>query len=354
MRFRLQATQSQGPIRAPQCRAKPQLVDAFHGRPGCWRQLDAAPNGTRDNHSTSNLGSRRSSKGTDSRSNIIRHSIKGSIRGHSSISSGGGNHVVRVPSLGDSITEGTVSKWLVGEGSVVNAEDVLCLLETDKVSVEITAKVAGKVVNITAAVGNNVLVGGELALIEPLSPGEAAAADADGTTAAAPGVAVAPVQAPQAGAGDAAAEAPTLQRRTPTILFRSVRNRLERLGLLPHPKQSQPQPQQAQQHLLLQQQQQRKPQGEASSSSCIQHAPSTAVDSHVTVIRYAAMEDLPPCLQRPKLSAEEVQVINEGGLANADNAVRAWTVSLCFSPRNPEPAAVAAASAKGTKKGPPS
>ena len=50
---------------------------------------------------------------------------------------------VKVPSLGESITEGTVAKWFKNKGEFVNKDEVLLELETDKVSQEIYAQDSG-------------------------------------------------------------------------------------------------------------------------------------------------------------------------------------------------------------------
>ena len=50
---------------------------------------------------------------------------------------------IKVPAMGESITEGTVSRWLVKEGETVNQGDVLLELETDKVNIEISAEESG-------------------------------------------------------------------------------------------------------------------------------------------------------------------------------------------------------------------
>ena len=50
---------------------------------------------------------------------------------------------IRVPTLGESITEATVAKWLKNEGDGVNADEPLVELETDKVSVEVPSPASG-------------------------------------------------------------------------------------------------------------------------------------------------------------------------------------------------------------------
>lgn len=154
--------------------------------------------------------------------------------------------VVRVPALGESTTDGTVSKWLYGVGSVVTAEEVLCVLENGTKSVNVSTKVTGRIVSITAGAGSRVVAGGELAVIEPLSSSASATEEEAATTAEATPEAATGAMVPHEAAAFVASGG-SLSRRTPSILFRSVRNRLERLGLLPHQQQQQPQQQQQQQ-----------------------------------------------------------------------------------------------------------
>jgi 2-oxoglutarate dehydrogenase E2 component (dihydrolipoamide succinyltransferase) len=94
---------------------------------------------------------------------------------------------VMVPTLGESVTEATVSTWFKAEGDTVEADEMLCELETDKVSVEVPAPAAGTLTKILAKEGDTVQAAGKLA--EMSSGGGAApakAAEAAPATAAAP------------------------------------------------------------------------------------------------------------------------------------------------------------------------
>ncbi|MBL3610830.1 2-oxoglutarate dehydrogenase complex dihydrolipoyllysine-residue succinyltransferase [Rhodovulum sulfidophilum] len=82
---------------------------------------------------------------------------------------------VMVPTLGESVTEATVSTWFKQAGDKVERDEMLCELETDKVSVEVPAPAAGVLKEILAAEGATVEAGGQLAV---LSSGEGAAASA--------------------------------------------------------------------------------------------------------------------------------------------------------------------------------
>ena len=65
---------------------------------------------------------------------------------------------IKVPALGESVTEATVSKWLVKAGDSVAIDQPLCELETDKVTVEVNASVTGAVVDLAVAEGATVQV----------------------------------------------------------------------------------------------------------------------------------------------------------------------------------------------------
>lgn len=97
-----------------------------------------------------------------------------------------------VPTLGESVTEATVGKWLKAAGDSVAKDDVLVELETDKVAVEVSAEDAGTLSEIVAAEGDTVEIG---ALLGRLG-------GANGAAKAAP--AAAPAAAPKAAAAPAA------------------------------------------------------------------------------------------------------------------------------------------------------
>ncbi|MGC9370462.1 MAG: biotin/lipoyl-containing protein, partial [Paracoccaceae bacterium] len=82
---------------------------------------------------------------------------------------------VMVPTLGESVTEATVSTWFKQVGDSVAQDEMLCELETDKVSVEVPAPTAGVLTEILAPEGATVAAGGKLAV---MGSGEAAAAPA--------------------------------------------------------------------------------------------------------------------------------------------------------------------------------
>lgn len=81
---------------------------------------------------------------------------------------------VQMPALGESVTEGTVTRWLKQEGDTVVADEPLVEVSTDKVDTEIPAPASGVLTKIVAHEDDTVPVGGELAIIG--EAGEAAAA----------------------------------------------------------------------------------------------------------------------------------------------------------------------------------
>jgi 2-oxoglutarate dehydrogenase E2 component (dihydrolipoamide succinyltransferase) len=103
---------------------------------------------------------------------------------------------VMVPALGESVTEATVSTWFKKVGDAVKADEMLCELETDKVSVEVPAPVSGVLAEILAPEGATVDPRARLAII---TEGAAAPASAPAPAKAA---AAAPEPAPAAKAGD--------------------------------------------------------------------------------------------------------------------------------------------------------
>ncbi|MEV2198062.1 2-oxoglutarate dehydrogenase, E2 component, dihydrolipoamide succinyltransferase [Streptomyces phaeochromogenes] len=114
---------------------------------------------------------------------------------------------VTLPALGESVTEGTVTRWLKAEGERVEADEPLLEVSTDKVDTEIPSPAAGVLASIKVAEDETVEVGAELAVIDDGS-GAPAAAPAP-AAAEAPAPAAAPEPAPQATPStEAAAPAP--------------------------------------------------------------------------------------------------------------------------------------------------
>jgi 2-oxoglutarate dehydrogenase E2 component (dihydrolipoamide succinyltransferase) len=109
---------------------------------------------------------------------------------------------IKVPTLGESVTEATVAKWMKSVGDAVALDEPLVELETDKVTLEVNAPTAGTLTGITAEEGTEVEVG---ALLGMLKAGAGATA-AKPAVAAAPEPVAAPEPAPAAPAAGAAAD----------------------------------------------------------------------------------------------------------------------------------------------------
>ncbi|SED45169.1 2-oxoglutarate dehydrogenase, E2 component, dihydrolipoamide succinyltransferase [Rhodococcus koreensis] len=90
---------------------------------------------------------------------------------------------VQMPALGESVTEGTVTRWLKQEGDTVEVDEPLLEVSTDKVDTEIPSPVAGVLSKIVAQEDDTVEIGGELAVIG--DAGEAPASDSAPAPAAA-------------------------------------------------------------------------------------------------------------------------------------------------------------------------
>ena len=98
---------------------------------------------------------------------------------------------IRVPALGESVTEATVGKWFKQPGEAVNADEPLVELETDKVTVEVPAPAAGVLGDILVKSGSTVAVGSLLAALKDgaakaSAVGSATTADAAKVTAPPP------------------------------------------------------------------------------------------------------------------------------------------------------------------------
>jgi 2-oxoglutarate dehydrogenase E2 component (dihydrolipoamide succinyltransferase) len=126
---------------------------------------------------------------------------------------------LKVPPLGESITEAVVGKWNKKKGDAVSADEPLVVLETDKVTIDVPSPAAGSLAQISHKEGDKVRVGEVLGLI-----------DANGAPAAAPQPSAAP-QAPAPAAAPVAAApaaAPAQEVRiTPTAANMAAANNLD-------------------------------------------------------------------------------------------------------------------------------
>ena len=111
---------------------------------------------------------------------------------------------IRVPTLGESVTEATIAQWYKKPGDAVAMDEPLCELETDKVTIEVPAQSAGVLAEVVVNEGETVEVG---ALLGSIGAGAGTAAPAASEAAAAP------AETPQA---ETASEAETPQEATPS------------------------------------------------------------------------------------------------------------------------------------------
>jgi 2-oxoisovalerate dehydrogenase E2 component (dihydrolipoyl transacylase) len=129
---------------------------------------------------------------------------------------------IKMPQLGESVTEGTIERWLVKEGDTVEQYDPLFEVVTDKVNAEVPAEIAGTITKIMVPDGETVAVGTPLAEID--AEGGAAAAEApaaDPVAAAEPAAEEPPAEARDEAAAETAAveeqeEAPAAAEAAPT------------------------------------------------------------------------------------------------------------------------------------------
>lgn len=111
--------------------------------------------------------------------------------------------IVTMPQLGESVTEGTILKWMKQPGEPVELDDSLCEIETEKVTAELPSPFAGTMGKILVPEGETVEVGAELCEVDegdvPASAGAGAAKKADGRWAGGP-MSIPPDEAPTAAA----------------------------------------------------------------------------------------------------------------------------------------------------------
>ena len=130
---------------------------------------------------------------------------------------------IKMPQLGESVTEGTVDRWLKKEGDYVKRDEPIVEVVTDKVNAEIPSPFEGTLVKIAVPEGTTIPIGVEIAVIE------LAGADAAVTVDDAPQTPAEPVAPPAAGPAAEVVSAPGLRQR----LSPAVRRLAEEHGLDP-------------------------------------------------------------------------------------------------------------------------
>ena len=119
---------------------------------------------------------------------------------------------IKVPEMGESVTEGTIARWFKAVGEAVTADEPLVEIETDKVTVEVPAPSSGVLTQITADEGADVEVGGVIGAIDENAQASAPAAKAEAAPVA---PSPAPAATPAAVTPSAAASAETMDIRFP-------------------------------------------------------------------------------------------------------------------------------------------
>jgi len=132
---------------------------------------------------------------------------------------------LKVPPLGESITEAVVGKWNKKKGESVSMDEPIVVLETDKVTIDVPAPAGGAILEVRFKEGDKVRVGEVLGLID------GAGASASAAPAQAAQAPAAPAQAAQAQAAapaqQAAAPAATDTRATPTAVNMAAAHNLD-------------------------------------------------------------------------------------------------------------------------------
>ena len=143
------------------------------------------------------------------------------------------SHTVELPALGESVTEGTVTRWLVAVGDTVAVDDPIVEVSTDKVDTEIPSPVAGVVEQILVEEDEDVEVGAALVVIGDGSSAPAAAPAAPAAEAPAasdPAAPEAPAAAAAPAAGSASGQEVTLPALGESVTEGTVTRWLKEVG----------------------------------------------------------------------------------------------------------------------------
>ena len=116
---------------------------------------------------------------------------------------------VKMPLLGESVTEGTVTRWLKREGDEVSTDEPLLEVSTDKVDTEIPAPASGVLLRILAQEDETVVVGAELAVIGEAGEAPLRSTPDAGAAAPSPGTPIAPAPSPETHSQEVPPEAAT-------------------------------------------------------------------------------------------------------------------------------------------------
>jgi multidrug efflux pump subunit AcrA (membrane-fusion protein) len=124
-------------------------------------------------------------------------------------------HEVPVPSLGDSVTDGTLVEFVKGLGEAVASDDIVAVIETDKVSIDIRSPIAGTVTGLLVGEDDTVIVGQGILTLDPEVE---ATVDAPAVVEPTAAVTPPPPAATSAAKAPAAAAPPALPAATPATV----------------------------------------------------------------------------------------------------------------------------------------
>lgn len=140
---------------------------------------------------------------------------------------------IPVPNMGDSISEGTVLKFNRKVGDQLAVDEIVAVIETDKVSVDIRSPLAGVMTELCAKAGDTVQVGMELFKVDSDGKGVASSATPSAAVAASAAAAAAPPLAPASPKLVAASSTPAAAHaRVPLIKFTHGKRRTPHFRLL--------------------------------------------------------------------------------------------------------------------------
>ncbi|WP_404428564.1 dihydrolipoamide acetyltransferase family protein [Sutcliffiella horikoshii] len=135
---------------------------------------------------------------------------------------------ITMPQLGESVTEGTISRWIVSVGDKVNKYDPLAEVMTDKVNAEIPSSFTGTIKELVAEDGDTLAVGEIICYIETEGGGDAeATADAPKEESTPAAAASAKAEAPTTPAAQEDADAPNKRRYSPAVLRLAQENNVD-------------------------------------------------------------------------------------------------------------------------------
>ncbi len=125
---------------------------------------------------------------------------------------------ITMPQLGESVTEGTINRWLVAPGDVVKRYQPIAEVITDKVNAEIPAPADGRILTLDVPEGSTVPVGARIATMEVAGEGAGQAPAPVGASAQAASQAAVPQGAPAVGGGSGAPDRASRGRYSPAVL----------------------------------------------------------------------------------------------------------------------------------------